>query len=286
MPAVSLPCIGDGPYIAAAGAQSALAVLETWTQIRIQKKLLEWQSDQRTQIADLRQMLADRRMLMAEQVLGHAQIGWNAERSFVNATMGEGRHSPQYAVADASSAAVEEAHQGADAGIDYTLAKYGMAQSECDDQRVSRGMALARTDLISHQFRAAESRAIALNDRRFSRQLTALGMGHDILDQAMTIGQLGAGREIVRQALVGTVNSAMQMWGYASKRWGPSGGWGGGTVSPPQVVPEGSKLYSIPGVAGQRYEKVLPSSVGDILLTPSDPASTSADAWDASSNQG
>ena len=188
-------------------------------QVLLQKAILDWQNNTDSLISDMRQELADRRMVMAESILAHAQIGWAAEQPFVQETMGMAKAIDDYNIAAPVDTVVEEAWAGVDTSFDTTMRRLGLAGANtCEDIRVSRGMALVKTDLWAHQMRQAEARTIMRNDRRFSRQASVLALGRNILQGATSMGQLGAGKEIIRGALLGTINSAFQLAGYAVNR--------------------------------------------------------------------
>lgn len=228
MPAVKTDCVDDTAYVSQATAQKNAIQTEAIVQAAIQAGLLVWQSYSQGVIADLRQELADRRMKMAEDILAHAEIGWVQEAALVGAVMGTSEVGPAYSIASAADSTIEEAWGGADASYDAIIARMGLPPTTtCEDQRIGRGMAAVKTDLYSHMMRTAEARAIAINDRRFSRQLTVLGMNRGFLDAARSMGALGAGREVVRGAIMGTINSALSLWGYQDTRWQSNNrGWG------------------------------------------------------------
>lgn len=246
-------CVEDSAYIAAAQRQADAITTEATVQAAIQAGLLLWQRYAQGAIADLRQELADRRMKMAEEVLAHAQAGWAAEAALVGEVMSTSEVGPAYSIMVAADNSVEEAWAGADGGFDAELARHGLAATTCEDARIGRGMALVQTDLLAHMMRSAEGRSIALNDRRFSRQLTVLGMGRGILQAAETMGRLGAGREVVRNAIIGTINSALSLWGYQDTRWRSGGGWAANGSEAPRVVPGGGQpAYQLPNTPAER----------------------------------
>lgn len=242
MAAIIAPCINDGAYITAAAAQGIAIVAEATVQSLVQKAILEWRRNTESMIADMRTELADRRMAMAEAIIGHAQAGWTQERALVNATMGEAAPGLDYSGMAAADAHVERAWAEADYLYDRNMFKFGIVPALCDDHRMSRAISLGKTDILAHQMRVAEGRQIALSDRRFDRQNTVLAMGRGILAEAASMGQLAGGRDIVRQSILGTINSAVSMFGYATTalRTGSGGagsrGWNTSGSIPPTLA--------------------------------------------------
>lgn len=219
-------CVNDAAYVAQATAQAASMVTEATTQAAIQALLLTWQLKSQSDIADLRQGLANRRMQMAEAVLAHAAKGWVQEAQFLAATMAEAAPVTQYGLAAAVEDTVEEAWGGADASFDAINRRMGLGDATpCEDHRMGRGLAAVKTDLYSYMLRTAEARNIALGDRRHSRQTVAIGMGRGLLESAQRMGALGANQQTVRGAIIGTINSAVELWGYQDTRWQNASPW-------------------------------------------------------------
>jgi hypothetical protein len=194
---------------------------------------------------------------MAEEILAHAQIGWAAESALVSQTMATSAVAPQYGTLPAADAAVEEAWAGVDSSLDEAMQFCGGQVTAAMDIRTTHAMAVGKTDLMAHAMRQAEGRAIALNDRRFSQQLTVIGLGRGTLAEARSMGQLGAHKDTVRNALLGTINSAVQLFGYQTTRWQRGGGWTPGQGS-------GAKLGT---QAAVRYDTAPPQSPTIVVNT-------------------
>jgi len=125
-------------------------------------------------------------------------------------------------------------------------------------------------DAMNFGYRYEEFRKDAKDDVRFSRRITMLGLGRDMLQQALSYGQaasnmgeaaartMGAAAE-ARMSVGGGLASAM---GYlSSRRQSPSGGSGGGNIK--DMVDNFRKTFSGKGTA------VTGESIGAIGPTPS-----------------
>lgn len=243
MASIKIECINDAAYVKAAQEQadSIESEAESWAAIQI--ALLVAQVTSSSYIADKQAELADRRYTMAKEAVEHAKKTWSYEQAFVQDTMGEAVHQPLYATAQI---VMQETDRMEDLALEETekhLTRLGMTVGACDDTRMKRGMAVARTDLVAHSMRSAEARAFMLNDRRYSRQLTAVGLGRGKLRDAVALGRIGDTREGLRQSLIGTINSGMTLWGYSNNRWSHGGNYATGSQGAPRVVPEGSSLW-------------------------------------------
>jgi hypothetical protein len=231
-------CIDDAAYKTAATEQAQAIVKEATVWAAIQVAIIAMQRTSRSAISDMQEELASRRVALAEELLDHAQQTWAKEAAFVAEAMGEPVHTPLYTMIPIMQSETDRTEGLAFEAVDGCLASMGLSAGPCDDARMQRGMATIRTDLISHSMRAAEGRAIQLNDRRFSRQLAAVALGRGKLQTSLTLGQLGErGKEMVRNSIMRTINSGMELWGYASNRWSHGGNYITGANGAPRVVP-------------------------------------------------
>lgn len=251
MASTKIPCIEDGAYAAMAASQASAITTEAVTWGAIQVALLVAQLDSSSFIADNQAALSNRRLKMAQEALDHAKNSWTYEQAFVSETMAEAKYSPEYGSVQIILNEVDRVEDLAVDAVDQRLNKFGITLGTCDDSRVKRGMATARTDLVSHSMRAAEARSIALNDRRYSRQLTAVGLGRGKLQNALSLGRLGSTGNAVRDSLINTINSGMQLWGYSANRWRHGGNYATGVNGAPQVVPPGFRLIQQTDPLGQ-----------------------------------
>jgi len=279
MASVKLDCIGDAAYIGQATAQATAIVVEASLQAALQVAMLAATRYTKSAIADMEEELASRRVRLAEVALAHAKLTWAKEKAFVSETMAEGSHSANYGSTAIVLNAVDREEGLAVEGLDTRLSRMGIPLGPCDESRTSRGIATARTDLVSHTMRAAEARAIALNDRRYSRQLAAVGMGRGTLQDALNMGQLSAGATAVRDSLLNTINSGMSLWGYSANRWQHGRNYISGENGTPRVIPNGYTMVNTTDVNGSRT-MVLNDSLADALTS----ATTSTSEYTPSSS--
>lgn len=231
-------CVDDAGYVTGATLQSAAIVADATQWAATYTAMMLWQRHTNSKIADIRQALADRRVTMAEEALVHAKLTWDKEKAFVNETMGTAKATPIYSPVFAVANAVEKVWGETDLEFDRMSNKVGLAVGQCEDNRTAWGMALAKSDLMANTMRSAEARATLLNDRRFSRQLAALGLGRGKLTTAMSMGSLGqAGRTAVRDVLINTINSGLSMWGYEDSRWRKTDRWNDNATPITQLAP-------------------------------------------------
>ena len=241
----TINCVDDAAYIGAATSQATAITDEALKWTLVNAALMLWKRYAAGQISDIRQSLADRRMKLAETALAHAQETWVAEKALVDEMMDTAEYTAQYNTVPAVAANVEAAWEKTDASIDEEAARVGLQVTQCDDNRTARAMAIGKTDLMAHTMRVAEARERQLNDRRYSRQYAALALGRGTLTNALSMGQLGAGREIVRNSLINTINSGMSIWGYTQNRWQSSGGYRSFNQQVPVVVRDGVKTLTM-----------------------------------------
>jgi len=266
MASTLIPCIEDGSYIAQATAQAASMVAEAGVWAAIQVAMMSAQRESSGAIADMEAELAGRRTGLAEELLAHAKNTWAQEASFVSSTMAVGRFSPNYADAQIMLNEAARTETIAVRATRDNLSRLGITADACDEPRVRRGMATARTDLVSHSMRSAEARAMMLNDRRFSRQYTAVGLGRGQLRDAATIGGLSGAGGAARGALWRTLNSGMALWGYSANRWRHGGNYATGENGAPTVVPNGRHLVQTTDpTTGNVYVSVQTDANKDVM---------------------
>jgi hypothetical protein len=230
-------CIDDIAYIAQASSQAAAIVSEATNQILVQAALMLMRRTMQEKISDMQEALAKRRVKLAQDLLAHAQETWVKEQEFVAETMAEAAHAPEYTEALVMQAELDAHADAARTAAIADRACMGVPLTPCDDSRLARGMAVARTDIVGHALRSAEARSIQLNDRRFSRQLTVLGLGRGKLATALSFGQIGgASAEVVHRSLMRSINSGVSLWGYLSNRWQHGGNYATGPNGAPRVV--------------------------------------------------
>jgi hypothetical protein len=265
MSTTKINCIDNIAYQDAATKQANAIKAEAVARTAVQVGLLLWQRYRDGLIADLRQELSNRRMQMAEAVLDHAKKAWEKEASFVQEVMDQPAFAVDYSRMAAVGQTVEKEWKFTDNALIAAAEKVGLPITQSADARTGRGMATAKVDLIAHTMRTAEARAIALNDRRYSRQHAVLALGRGLLREAAQMGQLSANGTVVRAALIDTINSGMKLWGYESRRWAPGGNWATGGQGAPSVVPQGSSMYEVTNATGATSTIIATDALGKTL---------------------
>ena len=247
MTATKIPCINDAEYKAAAQKQADAIQNEALVWTAIQVAMLAARMFINKGTTDLRYQLANRRMKMAEEAVKHAMETWPYEKDLVNDTFNEAKHSPLYgseiAMVDSSS---RKATKSTNKLLTDSAIKLGGSVTHCMLHRSYAAFATIKTDTVAYIMRAAEARALALNDRRASRQLSVLALGRGRVQSALAMGQLGAYQTQIGDTLIGSINSAMQLWGYQDTRWKSSGNWATQLSDIPHVVPVGQTSYTVP----------------------------------------
>ena len=247
MTAKKIKCIDDAAYIAKARDQAAAIQSEATVWTAIQVAMLAARMFINKGTTDLRYQLANRRMKMAEEAVKHAMETWPYERALVNDTFNEAKHAPQYGseVAIATSAS-RKASKSTNKLLTDAAIKLGGSVTNCMLNRSYAAFATIKTDTVGYAMRSAEARALALNDRRASRQLSVLALGRGRIQAALAMGQLGAYQTQIGDTLIQSINSGMQLWGYTDTRWKSSGNWATQLGDIPVVVPAGQTTYTVP----------------------------------------
>lgn len=220
-----------------------------------------------SRIADMQEEIANRRAVLAEQVITHAKLFWDREKDFVLETMAEAVAMPAYVEIDITLAATSRRVQSALESTEGLFAcLYARSLSIAEDTYIRRAMGQIQTDQISHTMRSAEARAIALNDIRHSRQTAVLALGRGRLQDATRFGDLSVvTRGVVRDAMVRTINSGFELWGYAANRiQSGNGGYSVRAGVEPRAVVDG-----VPRFSDQRYSNT--PAVNISLLNAPDP---------------
>jgi len=232
------PCVTDEGYIDAATKAAEVIWQNGITDIAITAALALAQKNARTTVADMQAEIADRQMALAEAAHAQAAAFWGEETDFVNDAFGQGLAAPERVpLAIGWGQYAYDANANARAAWVKASRAMCMPPTRCDDARWSFQVAKNVVDTTNHALRQAESRADALNDRRYARQYAALGLGQGKLHSAKTyaaVAGLAAGS--AGGMLVGTINSGLELMGYSRtrnnfQRWS-------GTTIPREYMPQ------------------------------------------------
>lgn len=256
MSAQIIECITGKDYIKSAEEQAAGIKKEAQIETAIAFAGMAARYLLFSRITGLKEELADRRQAMAEETLRHAQghptTGpWAQETKLVQDTMAEPKYVANYGVAGIATNRMRSAATQARESIDREADRLGIAASACTDARTERGMAIARTDLVAYAMRTEEARAIKLNDRRVSRQLSVIGMSKGVMATALSMGELGGvSNAIVADGIIGALNAGYGLWRFNNDRWGASGQHAATAYQTPRVVGEGQRMVRFDNVNG------------------------------------
>lgn len=222
-----MACITNGAYIDAARDQADAIFNQALADTAIYAALALWQRNTSSSIANMQNEIANRQIKLAEQLHDHAKKFWDAEISLVNDAFGETKYNPQYAATSLQWGDIVDTtmRQARTDWLDTTRS-WCLAPDLCDDARWQRNAQVARADLMSYADRQEEARAQIINDRRYARRYGVLGLGRDRLQSVPSFQQIGGtlGANAAGM-LVGTINSALEAFGYyparnAPERWG------------------------------------------------------------------
>lgn len=232
-------CIGDSAYIEAAQAQKTALVANATADAAIQVALALWQRNSSKSISNMQQEIANRNMELAERVHDHAKKFWAYEKNIVDDAFGEAKHAPLYdALSIGWTTLIDGSLSKAKSDWIKEAKKNCLSPTACEAARWDRKAQSTRADFISFANRQAEARAESLNERRYSRQHDALGIGRGILVRSNTFANLHAtSGKSAGKFLIDSINSGVQALGLVSTRDAPER-WGStSTVSRMPFVP-------------------------------------------------
>lgn len=265
-----IKCIDDAAYIDQATKQAAAITSEAYTWAAIQLALMLAQRTVGKSISDMQEAIANRRMVLGEEVLEHAKKTWAKEKEFVDEVMAVPKVQADYGYAQIMVTEVDRVEDLAIDGIDTKLGRMGISVGACDDLRTRRLMGNVRTDLVSHSMRAAEGRSVGLNDRRYSQQVTAVALGRNVLQQSISMGALAGGKQLIGDSLIRTLNSGMSLWGYSANRWRHGGNFVTGENGAPTIVRPGySMVRSTNAITGQETVSMQTERMAELLTANS-----------------
>lgn len=214
------PCVTDEGYIQAATKAAEVIWQNGLTDIAITAALALAQRDARTAIADMQNEIAERQMELAEAAQAHAAAFFGEETDFVNDAFGIGVAAPERVpLAIGWGQFAYDANANARAAWLKASRSMCMPPTRCDDARWSFQVAKNVVDTTNHALRQAENRADALNDRRYARQYSALGLGQGKLHSAKSFAEVaGRAGASAGSMLASTINSGLELLGYSRTR--------------------------------------------------------------------
>lgn len=254
-----MSCATNGGYIAGATAVSNAAKAMVAADLVVQAVLAIAQYKVLEDIAKDIHDLAERKYVLAEYIHKHFKNFWPKEKGFVDYAFGEAKH--EFDDVPYGTKFYDQANVQANK-IDIYEAE--IFNNEClipfgewfgnnnYSTRSFVAMTELRADAATYGFRVSENRTEALNDRRFSRQYAALGLGKDVLGNINAYTNLAGSAQLTTdQFIVGSVNSAAEAFGYIRYQI-KNDGWGNGVKQKAEEdfksLPSANKQRSITGV--------------------------------------
>lgn len=221
-------CIGDSAYIAAAQTESVSILARGAAELLVTVALALWKFNVGKRITDMQAELAERQVALAETIEGHAASFYGAEAAMVAAAMGEGKATPdRFGMSTGWQALSVEANAAGRADWLKAARAMCMVPDRCDDGRWSAASSRNEIDTANFALRQAEVRSDAHNDRRYARQLGAIGIGQGNIGGAANYskvaGQLAGN---LTSMLNSSINSAAGLLGYAINRAPITPQWG------------------------------------------------------------
>jgi hypothetical protein len=172
--------VTDVGYVAAASAQASGIVARGAADIAIQIGVALYERNSSRSISNMQTDLADRQMLLAERVQAHAILFWPEEAELVSDVFAETRATAVYALGTGWGEIAESTLAQARLVWLETSRQECFVPDRCDDARWQRNATMNQVDVTSYGFRQSEARMEILNDRRYARQLTVLGLGRGL----------------------------------------------------------------------------------------------------------
>lgn len=217
--------IDDEGYIEAATRQGEAMRGHAAVDVLLQTALALWKRSASSSISDMQTEIGKRQVALAEEIAAHARNFWPYEKAAVEDAFGIGKATAQYDALSLSWAAMADADQQVYYNrLNETLSDRCLKPSGCERSIWKRNRQMDRSNIISFADRQAEGRMDKLNDIRYAKQYAALALGRDHLVNVPTFMSLGgAARGTAASALIGTINSAFEAYGYyrrGTDNWG------------------------------------------------------------------
>lgn len=227
-------CVHGDDLIKAAQDQSDAIVHNAEIAALINGTLALWQRKSHRSIVGMQQDISQRKQDLANYVHAHAKKFWPYEKQVVQDAFSEQPHDPQYAAIASGwrNIAKKEMNAGRSEWINE-MHRRCLTPTRCEDARWKREDQRLRTDLTSFADRHAEDRADALDDRRYSRQYTVLGLGHNILNNIISYQHLAGVAGVSAAGMLSqTINSGREALGFFLPNGGNGkpDGWGSGAT--------------------------------------------------------
>lgn len=227
-----MACASDQGYIKSATSMAAGVIALGTAEVAMQLALAFIQYRVQKRIAEHMERIANRKLALARAVHEHAKNFWPHERDYVEEMFSEtkhvvvyspGLHSPDDSARSPAFHALRE--------IDQELGMQCLqgANSSCRRSWFHTSTSRVKADIDNFSFRFEENKTDAFNDRRFSRQYSALGLGLNVLSNINNFGNLASNAGYSNtQFIANSVNTALTGIDYVRGRMFGKDGWGSG----------------------------------------------------------
>lgn len=263
MPGVGFNCVASAGYLASAIAQGSAIGAMGILDVAIFKAVSEYERNSRKSISNWQDQLANRNLKLAQDVHEHFKKFWTYEKDIVVDAFSEPEHVAPYLQTEADFKDLADmTFYSLRFDKDRMMRQLCLSENDCDKARWNRKKGKFVSDVRNFGLRKAEVIAESLNDVRFSRQYSALGLGRNILgsitDYNKAASVVGANAGSI---LMNSINSGLEALGYAQ------GGvenlamsWGKTARSNLARSPYDAKSGTSSAGASKPYPAMLPNS--------------------------
>jgi hypothetical protein len=219
-------CVTDPAYVIAAAAKAKAILVQGATDVAIQVGIALWQRNASKSINNMQTDLADQQMKLAERVHAHAILFWPEEAELISDVFGEARAEAVYGLGIGWGTIAADALAQARLVWLETSRQECFTPDRCDDARWQRNAAMNEADTRTYGFRQAEARKEILNDRRYARQLAALGLGRGLANTLVSYQGVSQYSGLSASGILeGGINSALRVFGFERYRNTEGDGW-------------------------------------------------------------
>lgn len=211
-------CIDGASYNAVAGAQASATKKAIGIDAAIEVAMMLWQSKVRKDIISDQNDLADRQQKLADEVREHQEEFWPYEDEYLTEWFSTTENDPDHTAMPSqwNKIAKKSLTQGREDWLNE-MHRRCLSPTRCEDSRWRREDRRNRADIGSFAHRHSEARADALNDSRFSKQYTALGLSKGLMNEILGYeAAMGQARMQADEMMAASVNSIASAVGYAT----------------------------------------------------------------------
>lgn len=180
--------VDDAGYIAVAEKQASNIILMGSIDAAIIAAQALYSRLASQSINDKQIEIANAQVKIAEAIERHIESFWDKENNYLDTVFKEPYHDLTYNYPTQWSPIAESSIRDNMSGLQKTLQKHCKVPNQCEQNRYLSEGAKLGADVYSYAARQEEARQNANNDRRFSRQYHALGLGRGLMGQLSSYG--------------------------------------------------------------------------------------------------